>query len=331
MLLTSIPFQRRTVLRAVLALSLVAPLDQSIAQQSPWPTKPIRGVVGFAPGGGVDVMARAVSEPLAALLGQSIVIDNKPGAAGNVAASDVIRSAPDGYTILFGTSFGQAVNHLLIKSTPNMARDLIPVAIIGRYKFHLVVRSELPWNSVADLVTYAKANPGKVSFANSGAGTQPHLLGVLFEKQAGIKILHVPYKGSAPALQALLSKDTDAVFDPGIAFQFVDSGKLKMLAIASEKRPPLYPQVPTTAEAGVPGMDADAWIGVWVPTGTPPAVVAKLSQSLATIVARPDIQKRFNDMSAEAIHLDTAKFRGVLAKEEKIYGDLIRERNITLD
>jgi len=331
MQIPSIPFQRRTLLRTALALTIAAPFGHSFAQQGAWPTKPVRGVVGFAAGGGVDVMARAVGVPLAEMLGQSIVIDNKPGAAGNVAASDVIRSAPDGYNILFGTSFGQAVNHLLIKGTPNMARDLVPVAIIGRYKLHLVVRSELPVNSVAELVAYAKANPGKLTFANSGAGTQPHLLGVLFEKQAGINVLHVPYKGSGPALQAMLSKDTDAVFDPGIAFPHVDSGKLKILAITSEKRPPLYPRVPTMTEAGVPGMDADAWIGVWVPTGTPPAVVARLNQSLATIVARPDIQKRFNDMSAEAIHLDTAKFRGVLANEEKIYGGLIRERNITID
>ena len=331
MQIPSIPFQRRTLLRTALALTIAAPFGHSFAQQGAWPTKPVRGVVGFAAGGGVDVMARAVGVPLAEMLGQSIVIDNKPGAAGNVAASDVIRSAPDGYNILFGTSFGQAVNHLLIKGTPNMARDLVPVAIIGRYKLHLVVRSELPVNSVAELVAYAKANPGKLTFANSGAGTQPHLLGVLFEKQAGINVLHVPYKGSGPALQAMLSKDTDAVFDPGIAFPHVDSGKLKILAITSEKRPPLYPRVPTMTEAGVPGMDADAWIGVWVPTGTPPAVVARLNQSLATIVARPDIQKRFNDMSAEAIHLDTAKFRSVLANEEKIYGGLIRERNITID
>ena len=330
MQIPSIPLQRRSLLQAALALSVAAPVGRSFAQGA-WPTKPVRGVVGFAPGGGVDVMARAVGIPLGDLLGQPFVIDNKPGAAGNVASSDVIRSAPDGYTILFGTSFGQAVNPFLIKGSPNMARDLIPVAIIGRYKFHLVVRSELPVNSLAELIAYAKANPGKLSFANSGAGTQPHLLGELFEKLAGVKVLQVPYRGSGPALQAMLSKDTDAVFDPGIAFPHVDAGKLKILAIASDKRPPKYPQVPTFTEAGVPGMDADAWIGVWVPTGTPPAVVAKLDQSLATVIARPDIQKRFNDMSAEAIHMDTAKFRSVLANEEAVYGSLIRERNITIE
>ncbi len=327
----SIPFQRRALLRSALALCAAAPFGGSVFAQGAWPNKPVRGVVGFAAGGGVDLMARTLGIPLADLLGQQLVVDNKPGAVGNIAAADVIRSAPDGYSVLFAATFTQTVNPSVMKGSPNVARDLIPVAIIGRYKYHLVVRADLPVNSLTELVALAKAQPGKLTYASAGPGSQPHLLGELFQKQAGIQMLQVPYKGSGPALQAVLAKEADMVFDPGISFQHVDAGKLKMLAITSDKRPPKYPQVPTFTEAGIPGMEADAWIGVWVPTGTPPDVVAKLDKALATAIARPDIQKRFDDMSAEAIHQETAKFRTLLAAEEKMMASLIRERNITIE
>jgi len=323
--------QRRDILRGALTLSMAATFGGPVFAQAAWPNKPIRGVVGFAAGGGVDLMARTLGVPMANLLGQPLVVDNKPGAIGNIAAADVIRSAPDGYTVLFAATFTQTVNPTVMKGSPNVARDLVPVASIGRYKYHLVVRSDLPVNSLAELVAYAKAHPGKLNYASAGPGSQPHLLGELFQKQAGIQMVQVPYKGSGPALQAVLAKEADMVFDPGISFQHVDAGKLKMLAITSDKRPPKYPQVPTFTEAGVTGMEADAWIGVWVPMGTPTEIISRLDKALATAIAQPAIQKRFDDMSAEAIHLDAAKFGELLVREEKMMVSLIKDRNIIIE
>ncbi|UUZ62859.1 tripartite tricarboxylate transporter substrate binding protein [Polaromonas sp. P1-6] len=321
---------RRKILGAALALTVAAPLTSLHAQTS-WPNKPIRVVVGFAPGGGVDLMARTLGIPLADVLGQPLVVDNKPGAVGSIAAADVIRQPPDGYNILFGATFTQTVNPSVMKGSPNVARDLMPVAIIGRYKYHLVVRGDLPVNSIQELVALAKSQPGKLNYASAGPGSQPHLLGELFQQQAGINIVQIPYKGSGPAMQAVLAKEADMVFDPGIANQHVDAGKMKMLATTSDKRPPRYPNVPVFAEVGIQGMEADAWIGVWVPTGTPPAIVDRLNKALATVLADTAIKKRFDDMTAEAIHMDTAKFRQILATEEKMMTSLIRDRNIKIE
>jgi tripartite-type tricarboxylate transporter receptor subunit TctC len=321
---------RRRMLGGALAFTTLAPFGQ-LQAQGQWPNRPIRAVVGFAAGGGVDLMARTLGIPMAETLGQSIVVDNKPGAVGNIAAADVVRSAADGYSVLFAATFTQTVNPTVMKGGPNVARDLMPVAIIGRYKYHLVVRADLPVNSLADLVALAKAQPGKLNYASAGPGSQPHLLGELFQKQAGIQMVQVPYKGSGPALQAVLAKESDMVFDPGISFQHVDAGKLKMLAITSDKRPPKYPLVPTFTEAGIQGMEADAWIGVWMPTGTPPDIVDRFNRALSGAIAQPAIKKKFDDMSAEAIHLDTARFRDLLGREEKMMVSLIKDRNITIE
>ena len=321
---------RRNMLGAALALTVGGPFGALHAQPA-WPTKPIRALVGFPPGGGVDVMTRTLSQPLADILGQSLVVENKPGAVGNIAAFEVIRSPADGYNVLFAATFTQTVNPSLIKDSPNLARDLIPVAMVGRFKYHLVVKNGLPVNSVKDLVALARAQPGKLNYASGGQGSQPHLLGELLQKQTGINIVHIPYKGSGPALQAVLAGEADMVFDPAASFPHVEAGKLKMLATTSDKRPARFPDVPTFAEAGVQGMEADAWIGVWVPMGTPPQIVDRLTRALVTALAQPAVRKRFDDMNAEAVYMEAGKFKDLLVAEEKTMSSLIKDRSIRVE
>ena len=182
-------------------------------------------------------MARALAQPLSELLGQSVIVENKAGGSSNVAAADIINSAPDGYSVMFGPMTQQTVNPYQISRTPNAARDLSPVGLIGRSQLHLVTKKDLPVNSVADLVKLAKSRPGVLTYSTSGVGTSPHLLGELFQKQAGISMLHVPYKGSGPALQSILAGETDVSFQTGVVYQHVRSGTLRMLAVASDRRP----------------------------------------------------------------------------------------------
>lgn len=315
---------RRSLLAAALAVSSTG---AAWAQTSLF-SRPIRAVVGFPPGGGVDVMARMISAPLGEALGQSVFVDNKPGAVGNVAALEVVRAAPDGQTVLVAATYTQTVNPLLIRETPNLARDAVPVAMIGRFKYHLVVRPSLGINNVKELLDYARANPGKLNYASGGQGSQPHLLGELLQKQAGITMTHIPYKGSGPALQAVLAGEADLVFDPAGSYPYFEAGKLKMLATTSNKRPPKFPSVPTLAEAGVPGMEADAWIGMWVPAGTPALAVERLNHALGAVLANPGVRKQFEGMFAEAVYMDSGSFKKVMADEERVMSTLIRERNI---
>ena len=321
---------RRQLLGSALAIGAAAPFG-TLHAQARWPARPIRAIVGFPPGGGVDVMARTIAEPFGALVGQTLIVENKPGAVGNLAAFDVIRAPADGHTVLVAATYTQTVNPSLMKDSPNLARDMIPVAMIGRFKYHLVVRPSLGVNTVKELLDYARANPGKLNYASGGQGSQPHLLGELLQKQTGISMTHIPYKGSGPALQGVLAGEADLVFDPAASYPHVEAGKLKMLATTSNRRPPKFPNVPTFAEVGVPGMEADAWIGLWVPNGTPADVVDRLNQSMVSVLANPAVRKKFDDMNAEALHMDAGRFKALLVDEEKTLSTLIRERNIRVE
>ncbi|RYG09000.1 MAG: tripartite tricarboxylate transporter substrate binding protein [Burkholderiales bacterium] len=324
------PSSRRQ-LCALLGATLLLCLHPGAHAQTSWPAKPIRAVVGFAPGGGVDTMARTVSQPLADLLGQAVVVDNKPGGSGNTSAADVMRAPADGYTILFAPLTQQTVNPYVMKGSPDMAKNMTPVAIVGRNKLHLVVKKDLPVRSVKELIELARAQPGKLNYSSSGIATSPHLLGELFLKQTGVNMVHVPYKGSAPAMQSVLAGETDLVFDPGLAFQHVQAGNMKLLAVASDKRPSAFPNVPTMAEEGFPAITFDAWTGIWVPTGTPPEVIDKLSRSLQTVLSQPAVMQRFEGLNAEARYRNVAEFRAMLDSETKTLSAIIKERNISLD
>lgn len=296
--------------------------------QSAWPDRPVRFVVGFPPGGGVDVMARIVAQPLSEVLGRQVVIDNKPGASSNVGMAEVARSAPDGYSILIGPTTVETANPSLYKAPANPATDLVPVAGIGRYQLHLIVRPGFPGRNVAELVAFAKANPGKLTYASAGAGTTPHLISELFLQEAGIQALHVPYRGSAPALQAVMAGEADFVMDPGISFQHVRTGKVQMFGVASAARSKQFPDVPTMAEAGVAGLDFDTWVGLWAPTGTPEEVRTRLSRAVGRVLAQADVQQKMAALNGEAVFLDTAEYRQLLGRETRVFSTLIRTRKI---
>ncbi|MDB5874506.1 MAG: tripartite tricarboxylate transporter receptor family protein [Ramlibacter sp.] len=321
---------RRRFVGAAAALGGAAIAPQLRAQAA-WPNKPIRFVLGYPPGGGSDVMARVVSQPLGEALGQSIIVDNKPGASGNIATAEVARAAPDGYTFLVGPTTQLTANPFLYKLGFNPAADLTAVAALGRFQLHLVTRPGFPAKNVKELIEYARANPGKLTYASAGAGTPPHLVAEIFLRQAGIKAVQVPYRGSGPALQAILAGETDFTIDPGIAFPHVKAGKIQMLGVASAKRPTNFPDVPTLIEAGVPGMEFDTWIGVWAPTGTPANVKAALANALAKVLAVPAVNEKFGALSGEAIYLDAAGYQNVIDRETKVFSGLIKELNIKFD
>ncbi|HZF84738.1 MAG TPA: tripartite tricarboxylate transporter substrate binding protein [Burkholderiaceae bacterium] len=317
--------------RFVCAAAALLALAGSAAAQAPWPSKPIRFVVGFPPGGTTDVMARMVGTPLQKALGQPIVVDNKPGASGNIAAAETIKAAPDGYTLMVAPISVQTANPSLFKPALNPERDLRPVASLGYAQLYLVAKKSLPVRTAGELVALAKASPGKLSYGSGGPGTQMHLVGELFKQQAGIDTVHVPYKGAAPALQDVLAGQIDYYFDPATGFQHIREGRAKLLAVSGTKRSPFFPDAPTLTEAGVKGVELGNWFGVFAPAGTPPEILARLGSEIAKAVALPEVRQRFAELGVEAIAQDAPAFRKTIADETQVLTTLIRERRIALD
>ena len=299
--------------------------------QSKWPDKPIKLVVGFPPGGATDVVARIVSGPLGEALGTSIVIENRPGAASNVAMAEVARAPADGYTVLIAPTTVESANPFLYKTPVNPATDLLPVAGLCRFQLHMVVRTNFPGKDVAELIAFTRKNPGKVTYSSAGAGTTPHLIGELFLQQAGIQAVHVPYRGSAPALQAVMAGEVDFVMDPGISFQHVRAGKVNMFAVASPTRSRQFPDVSTLGEKGVPGIDHDTWAGLWLPAGAPDDIRARLSRAVGQVLAQPDVQKRMQALSGEAVYMDSAQYRQMLNQETAAFSGVIKNRKIVAE
>jgi tripartite-type tricarboxylate transporter receptor subunit TctC len=328
--LTNASPSRRRLAKAALALGLAGLAGAGLAQPT-WPAKPIRLVVGFAPGGATDAMARIIANSLSGSLGQSVVVDNRPGASGNIGASEVVRARADGYTLLFAPTTVQTANPSLFKAAFNPATDLAPVGAIGRTRMYIVARNSLEAKDAKELVTMAKANPDKLSYASSGAGTAPHLAGELFKQQTGTVITHVPYRGSGPALQDVLAGQVDFVFDPGVAFQHVRSGRAKMLAVVSADRSPFFPEVPTLTELGFPGAELDIWFGVWAPKGTPAEITDRLGRELSKMLASAEVGARYGELGAEPVYMATQEFRALLDKETTLLSKLITERKIVVE
>jgi tripartite-type tricarboxylate transporter receptor subunit TctC len=322
---------RRTLCCAASILALSAVSGSLWAQTAAWPTKTVRLVVGFAPGGGTDVMARVVAQGLSEALGTTVIVDNKPGASGNMAASEVVRAAPDGYTFMVAPTSVETANPMLFKASFHPAKDLTPVGSIGKTAMYVVAKPGMAANNVKELVAYAKANPGKLSYASSGPGTPPHLAAELLKLRTGIFATHIPYRGSAPALQDVMAGQADYVFDPGIAFPHIRSGKVKLLGVASAKRSPFFPEVRTLAEQGIQGAELDIWFGMWAPNGTPPEIVARLNRELVKVLASPALKERFAGLGAEPSALDQAAFRKLLGEEGRLLTTLIQSQKITVD
>ena len=323
----------RSQLRRTLAAAALAVLGLSLSATShaqAWPNKPIRIVVGFAPGGTTDAMARLVGQGMSESLGQTVVIDNKPGASGNIAAAEVARATPDGYTVFISPTSVETVNPHLIKNAPVLpSRDLTPVAGVGKSQMYLVTKPQSTAKDVRELVAQAKA--GKMAYASAGAGTPPHLACELFKQATATNILHVPYRGAAPALQDVLAGQADMVCDPGIAFPHIRTGKVKLLGILSDKRSPFFPDVPTVAEQGFKGANLDIWFGMWVPNNTPADIIARLNREVAKALSSPALKARYAELGGENVALDTQEFKALLASEAKTLSTLIREQKITVE
>jgi tripartite-type tricarboxylate transporter receptor subunit TctC len=285
--------RRVLVLLVAVLAALAAPFTfaQSAAN---YPAKPVRLVVPFPAGGTTDILARAVAQKLSEAWGRQMIVDNRPGAGGNIGSDLVAKSAPDGYTLLMGTVGTHAINPSLYKNMPyDHVKDFAPVILVAGVPNVLVVNPSLPVHSVPELIAYAKANPGKLNFASSGNGTSIHLSGELFKAMTGVEMTHVPYKGSAPALTDLIGGQVQLMFDnlPS-SLPFIKAGKLRALAVTSGARAAALPDLPTLAESGLPGFEASSWFGVLAPAGTPRDIVAKLNGAIAGWLASPEAKEK---------------------------------------
>jgi tripartite-type tricarboxylate transporter receptor subunit TctC len=306
---------------AAAALLLVA---AAAGAQSPFPSRPVRLVVGFTPGGGVDINARLLASKMAESLGQQVLVENKPGAGTNIANEYVAKSPPDGYTLLFNSS-AFAVNLALYRHPPYALRDFAPVSVFSQSVNLLVVSSSLPVRSVQDVIKLAREKPGALNYSSAGAGTTQHMAGELFKLRTGTDIVHVPYKGSAPALTALIAGEVQLSFSNTVAInQHVRSGRLRALAVAGAKRTALMPEVPTMKEAGVEGVEVPLWFGLLAPAGTPPEIVQVLAALVAKAALSPDMRKRLEDQGAEPVANTPQEFQRQLDVEVGRWAEVVK-------
>jgi tripartite-type tricarboxylate transporter receptor subunit TctC len=301
--------------------------------QEKYPSKPLRIIVPFAPGGSTDIFARLVAERLSATFAQPVVVENRGGASGNIGADAVAKSAPDGYTLLMATTGVMAINNALFKNMAyDAAKDFEPVIFIASITNVLAVPNDLPAKSVAELVALAKKDPGKLTFASSGAGSSTHLSAELFKSMAEIDVVHIPFKGSGQALIDVVAGRVSMIFDnmPS-ALPHIKGGKLRALGVTGLKRSPALPGVPTISEAGVSGYDSLSWSGFAVPAGTPRAVVQRLNLETALILLAPDMTKKLAEQGADAIGGPPEAFAEHVRREREKWGRLVHERNIVVN
>jgi tripartite-type tricarboxylate transporter receptor subunit TctC len=315
------------------ALLIVAALAlPAAAFAQAWPSKPIKIIVNFPPGGAADQIARTVSKPLQEALGQPVVVDNRSGAGGNLGGELVAKAPPDGYTLLMSSGGMVSVNpHIYPKMSFDPTKDLIPVASAARVLVFLVTQPSFPAKDAKDFLGYLKSQPGKTSYGSPGNGSSPHLATEMMNAQAGISATHVPYRGAAPALNDLLAGQLDFLFDPGVAIPHIKAGKLKILAVGSLKRSPLFPDVPTLDEVGLKGFDADTVFGFYAPAGTPADVIARLNREVNHILTLPGTRERIEALGGEPAPMTPAQFHDKAVDDGKRFGKIIRERQIVGD
>jgi len=302
--------------------------------QAPFPSKPLMLVVPFAPGGPTDAMARNLAQALKPALGQNMLVDNKPGAGGNIGAEYVARAEADGHTLLFGTSGPLAINGSLYKKINyDPIKSFAPIIQVGHLPNVLVVHPGVPAKNVQELITYAKANPGRLSFASSGSGASSHLAGVLFNMRAGTDIQHVPYKGTGPALNDLLGGQVSMAFtDVLTALPHVKSGRLRLLGVTSAKRSQATPDTPTLEEQGLKDFDVSVFFGIVAPAATPPAVVSKLNAAFAQALQQPDVRANLASQGLEPpAHTSPAQLADYMRSETAKWRDVIKVSGATVD
>lgn len=321
--------------RKLTALALVAcaPFATSAAlAQGAYPTKPITLVVPTAAGGTTDLSARMLAQALTPVIGQSVVVDNKGGGNGNIAASIVKRAEADGYTLFLQYSGYHVISPHLTKVAQWSQSDFQPVANVISAPQIIVVRDGLPVKTLAELITYAKANPGKLNYASSGNGSLQHVTGAMLEQQGGVKMVHVPYKGTGPALQDLLGGQVDLTFGTAPPFMpHIQSGKLRVLAVTGKERLPSLPDVPTTAEAGYPGVNATSWFGLFAPAATPKAVIDKLAADTRAVVQSAAFKQKAQEQGATADYLGPQQMADRVKADLASWADVVKASKIEAD
>ena len=315
------------------AVGILAMLAASFAcAQGTFPTRTVRFIVPF-PGGGInDVLARIVGEKLQTRWGQPIVIENKTGAGGNIGAELAYQSEPDGYTLLLSPPGPLAVNQSLYKQLSYKPQEFVPITVVGSVPNVVIVRKELPVNSLKELIDYVKANPGKVTFGSQGNGATPHLTGMMFQGMTDTRMVHVPYRGENLVLNDMIGGHVDVFFGNlaagGPPFR---DGRVKILALADTHRSPMLPEIPTTAEAGLPGLVSTGWFALAAPPKTPPPLASEIAKAAVETIKMPDVQAKFRAASVEPVGNSPAEMAAFVAEESRRWSDIIKKNNIVVD
>jgi tripartite-type tricarboxylate transporter receptor subunit TctC len=310
----------------------LAPLSRSARAQN-WPSRIVRFVVGFPPGGGLDLAARILVSRLSEIWGQQVIIENKPGAGARIALDAVAHATPDGYTMLIAPGAPEVNRFLFSTLTFDPAADFAPVSLVGTFPDIIVVPTSSPMKSLGDFIAYAKANPGKVSWASPGIGTVPHLAGELFKRMAGIEMTHVPYRGLTDGLLSdLIGGRLDLMFNTsGSLLQPVRSHQVRGLAVTSGNRFPNEPELPTVAESGVPGYDVSSWYGLYVPARTPPDIVRKMNADVVAMLRQPAIQEKFEPLGILVASSSPEELAAKNSADAALWGPIIKEANIKVE
>lgn len=326
--------ERRRVLGQCVGLAsgglALAGLPRANAQTAAWPSRPIRIIVPYPPGGVGDTFTRSLAQQLTERLGQAVLIDNKPGASQIIGAEAAAKAAPDGYTLFLGSVTSLAINVRSMKRLPyDPVKDFAPIAMCFVTPMYLVINPSVPARNVSELIALAKARPGQLSFASIGQGGSLHLAGELFKSMAGVDLTHVAYKGSAPALADVISGQVNMIFDPGVSsLPHVKTGKLRALAITSSRRSDSTPDIPTLAEAGVPGYEASLWFGLVAPAGTPAAIVSRLSAEVTQIVRSAAMRERFAPFSLELAGGTPEEFAATIRSEIPKWAKVLQDAKV---
>jgi tripartite-type tricarboxylate transporter receptor subunit TctC len=322
-------FKRRDIVRALPAAALLSLAPLAWAQGA-YPNRALRVIVPQPPGGGFDFVARALGERLSKQIGQSVVVENKPGSGTLVGTDAAAKADPDGYTLLMGSVSNIALNMgLYEKLSYDSLRDFEPVGLAVSYSYTLMARKDLPFNTLQDVVAYAKANPGKLNYASAGNGSGQHVLAAALWHLAGVNVTHVPYRGAQAAYQDLLGGRVDLFFDlSSTARGQVQAGTVKALALSGAERNPMHPEVPTILESGVAPLDLESWFGYFVPSKTPAAVQERLRSELAKVIAQPELQETFRKAGGKPLALNTEQTRALVRRDVERWTRLVRDIGI---